>query len=101
MEIAAASFHAPQAAGLRIERAAREFESLVIAQMLAPLFEGTKTPALFGGGEGEKAFAGMLHEEFAKAISARGGFGIADEVKAEMLRIKAAHEQPQQEGRGP
>ena len=93
MEIAAvghAAMGAPDAAA-RADRAATEFESLVIAQFLAPLFDGAKTPALFGGGAGEEAFTSLLHEEFAKAIAARGGFGIADAVMAEMIRIQAAH----------
>lgn len=77
-------------AAMRADRAAKEFEALLIAQMLAPMFEKTKTPALFGGGKGEQAFTSLLHEEFAKAISMRGGFGVADVVKAEMIRIQAA-----------
>ena len=96
MEVAAPGPNLAHIAERRAERAAQEFEALFVAQMLAPLFRSVETPTLFGGGEGEKAFTGLLHEEFAKAVAAHGGFGIADQVRAEMIRLQAAaSERPQ------
>lgn len=89
MEVAALAAPAHASSPARAERAAQEFEALVIAQMLAPLFASVETPGLAGGGKGEKAFAGMLQEEYAKAIAARGGFGIADHVKSALIRLQS------------
>lgn len=74
----------------RIDRAAKEFEALVLSEMLAPLFNSVETPGIAGGGPGEKAFSGLLQEEYSKAIAARGGFGIADQVKATLIGLQAA-----------
>lgn len=74
----------------RLARAAQEFEALIIKELLAPLFNSVKTPGLAGGGAGEEAFASLLQDEYAKAIAARGGFGIADQVKAALIDIQAA-----------
>lgn len=74
-----------------IDRAAREFEEVFLGEMLKPMFEGVTEPnPVFGGGKGEEIFSGMMVQEYAKTIAARGGIGIADMVKAEMLRIQEA-----------
>ena len=90
MEVAAlASASTSQTATARIDRAAQEFEALVIAQLLAPIFSSVETPGLAGGGPGEKAFAGLLQEQYAKSIASRGGFGIADQVKASLIELQS------------
>lgn len=97
MDIAAAALVSPNAptsasanaAAARIDKAAEEFEALVLAQFLAPLFSSVETPGIAGGGPGDKAFAGLLQEEYAKAIAARGGFGIADQVKASLIALQS------------
>lgn len=80
----------PSAMQARVDRAAKEFEALVLSEMLAPLFNSVETPGIAGGGPGEKAFSGLLQEEYAKAIAARGGFGIANQVKAALIGLQAA-----------
>lgn len=91
MEISALAPAAMNAAAQAlIDRAAKEFEALVLSEMLAPLFNSVETPGIAGGGPGEKAFSGLLREEYAKAIAARGGFGIADQVKATLIGLQAA-----------
>ncbi len=75
---------------MQIERKAEEFEALVLAQMLAPMFESAKAPGLFGGdGPEQDAFASILHEHYAKSIAARGGVGIADSVKDALIRMQS------------
>lgn len=71
-----------------VERAAQDFEAMFLAQMLQPMFAGIETEGYFGGGAGEKAYRGMLVEEYGKAIAKAGGVGIAEEVKAEMLKLQ-------------
>lgn len=70
-------------------KAATEFEALVLAQFIAPLFASVETPAIAGGGPGQDAFGAMLQEEYAKAIAARGGLGIADAVKSALIDMQA------------
>lgn len=73
-----------------VARKAEEFEALVLAQLLKPMFETAKTPSLFGGdGPEQDAFAAMLQDEYARAIAARGGVGIADQVQAALIRLQS------------
>lgn len=72
-----------------VTRKAEEFEALVLAQLLAPMFDSVESSELFGGGGEQDAFKSLLHEEYAKSIAARGGVGIADDVKAALIRIQS------------
>lgn len=82
----------PNAKGMdpaAIDKAAREFEAMFVSAMIQPMFEGVKSgDGFFGGGHGEDAFNSMLVDEYGKAIAKRGGLGIADMVKREMLRMQ-------------
>lgn len=70
------------------EAAAQEFEAVFIGQMVGAMFEGVKTDGPFGGGHAESMFRSLLTDEYSKAIVDRGGIGIADSVKAELLRMQ-------------
>lgn len=67
---------------------AEEFEAVFLSQMLNHMFEGIETNELFGGGQGEDAYKSMMVEEYGKIIAKTGGIGIADHVKAEMIRMQ-------------
>jgi Rod binding domain-containing protein len=73
-----------------LRRIAEEFESVFIAQMLAPMFQGIETDGLGGGGIGEEMFRPMLIEQYAGAIAQAGGIGLADHVVREFMRMQAA-----------
>ena len=89
--IAARGLPPPQAGEQkRIDAAAKEFESVFIAQMLAPLFSSVETPAIAGGGKSEEFFKSLLQESYAKAMAERGGFGIADHVKSTLIDLQSA-----------
>ncbi|WP_049973817.1 rod-binding protein [Azospirillum sp. B4] len=79
-----------------IDKAAKEFESVFISQMLQHMWEGVKVDENFGGGHAEEMFRGMMIEEQAKAITKGGGLGIANAIKQEMVRMqeKAAGADP-------
>jgi Rod binding domain-containing protein len=79
---------APQEAPDDVRRVAEEFESIFIAQMLAPMFQGIETDGLGGGGMGEEMFRPMLIERYAQALSKSGGVGIADSIVRELLRMQ-------------
>jgi Rod binding domain-containing protein len=97
---AVAALPAPASQSLaRAEAAAKEFEAVFIAQMLAPLFASVETPSIAGGGKSEAFFKGLLQESYAKAVAERGGFGLADHVKAALLNIQAQSSAPRAETR--
>jgi Rod binding domain-containing protein len=83
------------AAGAGADRAAREraaeatgqkFEAMFLAQMMAPMFDGVGEGPF--GGQSAKAYKSVLMEEYGKAMAANGGVGIADQVKAEILKMQ-------------
>lgn len=74
----------------RASDAAREFEAVFIAQMLAPLFSSVETPQIAGGGKSEEIFKSLLQESYAKAMAERGGFGIAAHVKSALIDLQSA-----------
>ena len=71
-------------------RAAEDFEAVFISQMLAPMFEGMSDDDTFGGGPGEDIYRSMMVEEYGKSIAKAGGFGLADAVQREILRLQEA-----------
>ena len=76
-----------------VRRAAKEFEAVFIAQMMAPMFEGLETDELFGGGPGEDIYRSVLVEEYGKSIARAGGIGLSDAIQREILRLQEASQQ--------
>ena len=76
------------AVSAKLRKAAGEFETQFLSQMLAPMFETVETDPTFGGGHGEEMFRSLLVNEYGKQMSSRGGFGIADSVYRELLRAQ-------------
>ena len=67
----------------RLERSAHEFEASLMAELLKPLQESdglTGEDSESGGSGSEGALSGFASESLARAISERGGFGIADRI---------------------
>lgn len=81
---------ASSAAQTKAADAAKDFEAVFIAQMLAPLFSSVETPAIAGGGKSEEFFKSLLQESYAKAMAERGGFGIAVHVKSTLINLQSA-----------
>ena len=71
-----------------LRRAAEEFESIVLAQLLQPMFAAMDTSGLGGGGFGEEIFRPMLVDEYAKGVSRAGGVGLAQSIINELSRIQ-------------
>jgi Rod binding domain-containing protein len=71
-----------------VTRAAREFEAMFLAEMMAPMFQGLDTEGLGGGGLGEQIFRPMLVERYAQAIAQAGGVGLADSIVRELTRLQ-------------
>ena len=70
------------------EKAAKDFEAVFINQMLSTMFEGVKTDGPLGGGPAEGMFRSMMIDQYSKTIAGQGGFGLADQVKREILRLQ-------------
>ena len=75
-------------------KAAKEFESVFIAQFLGSMFSGIPTDGPFGGGEGEEMFRSMMVNEYGKAMESRGGFGLATAVTNQLLKNQEAQPAP-------
>lgn len=79
---------APAAAAPATRRAAEEFESFFVGHMLESMFANVGTDPVFGGGQGETVYRSLLLQEYGKAAAKRGGFGIAEAVQREMIRMQ-------------
>lgn len=71
-----------------IDKAAEEFESVFLSQMMQHMFSGIETDSLFGGGNAEKIYKSMMVDEFGKVFAKNGGIGIATHVKQELLKLQ-------------
>lgn len=72
----------------KITAAAKDFEAMFITEMLKPMFEDIKPDPMFGGGKGEEIFQGFMLEEYGKLMAETGQLGIADALKAEMIKMQ-------------
>lgn len=71
-----------------IRKTAQEFESMMLGEMLTPMFKGLDTGGLFGGGQAEETWRGLMVQEYGAEISRSGGVGIADQVVRQLLQIQ-------------
>lgn len=71
-----------------VDDASKEFEAMFVSQMLRPIFDTLEVDEVFGGGHAEQTWREFMVEEYGKLIADRGGIGIADSVKREMLRAQ-------------
>jgi Rod binding domain-containing protein len=74
----------------QIRRVAAEFEAMVLAELLQPIFAEIDPDGLGGGGAGEAMFRPMLVQEYAMGIARNGGVGLGDAVVRELTRMQAA-----------
>jgi len=70
------------------DRVSREFEAMFLSSMLQPVFAGVKPSKMFGGGHGEETFQAMLVDEYGKVMAKKGGLGIADMVRQQILQTQ-------------
>jgi peptidoglycan hydrolase FlgJ len=68
------------------DKASKEYEQVFISQFLGSMFSGIGADSITGGGEGEEMFRSMMVDQYAKGIENQGGFGIAAQMKAELLK---------------
>lgn len=73
-----------------LKRACREFESILLAQMLKKMRESVPKSDLFGSREKEEIFQSMLDEEVAKEIAHGGGLKLGDTLYAQLRAQNSA-----------
>ena len=78
----------------KINKTAEEFEAVFITQMMKPMFDMVKVNSEFGGGKGEEVFRDFTIEEYGKRLSSKGGIGIANHVREQLIYAQAAQEHP-------
>ncbi len=78
----------------RIEKTAKEFETVFLSTAFQTMFSGVNTSEPFGGGEGEQAFKSFLMDAFAKQMTKSGGVGLAASVTQEMLKMQGLSPTP-------
>ena len=70
-------------------KAAQDFESMTINQMLQPMFQtDDDSQNMFSGGAGEKQFRPMMVEQIAKQMENNGGIGLTDAINRQMLAMQ-------------
>lgn len=71
-----------------VKATAQDFEAFFVSQILESMFAGIKTDGPFGGGQGEMVFRSLMLQEYGKVLAERGGFGLADGVVRDMLKLQ-------------
>ena len=69
-------------------KAAQDFESVFLGQMVAQMYSGSEAKGPFSGGFAEETYRSLLNQELGRQMSAGGGVGIADAVYAEILKLQ-------------
>jgi Rod binding domain-containing protein len=69
-------------------KAAQDFESVFLGQMVAQMYTGLDAEGPFGGGFAEQTYRSLLYQEIGRQMAAGGGVGIADAVYAEMVKLQ-------------
>lgn len=72
----------------RARHAAQQFEAAFLGQMFSMMEAGVPVDPNFGGGPAEPIYRGMLDQQYAKAVAARGGIGIAKRIYQEILKLQ-------------
>lgn len=77
---------APGDEAAQLRKAAKDFESVFVAQVLKQMRETVHKEELFHGGPGEDLFEGLLDEEISKRIAGQGSLGIGDLLYRDLSR---------------
>ncbi|CAO3459222.1 rod-binding protein [Azospirillum largimobile] len=73
------------------DKVAKEFEAMLVGQLMESMFAGMRESPLFGGGgPAEKPWRSMMLQEYGKAIAESGTLGIGKMTHDEIARLYAA-----------
>ncbi len=68
----------------------KQFEAFFIGQLMETMSQGLKSDGPMGGGEAEKTWRSMQNEEYGKIVARGRGFGIADAIYSQIMRLQEA-----------
>ncbi|MGE4350568.1 MAG: rod-binding protein [Bdellovibrionales bacterium] len=71
-----------------LEKTAKDFEAVFMAQMLKPMWDGLETDAMFGGGPGEDAMKDLLLQEYGKSMVRNDQYGLSPAIMDAMIRMQ-------------
>lgn len=80
----------PAAEKAKLRGKADEFETYFIQQFIDLSSPDASDNPLNGGGPTEAIYSQKMHEQMAKALVARGGIGLGQQVYGELLRMQDA-----------
>ncbi|CAO3362988.1 rod-binding protein [Azospirillum palustre] len=73
------------------DKVAKEFEAMLVGQLMESMFAGMRESPLFGGGgPAEKPWRSMMLQEYGKAIAESGTLGIGRMTHDEIVRLYAS-----------
>ena len=78
----------------KLHATAQSFESMFLNEMFEQMTADMPVDKMFGGGSDEAIYRSMQNEQLAKAVSKRGGIGIADAIYKEMLHMQESQVAP-------
>lgn len=84
-----ANIKAPDA---KTAAAAKDFEAVFLSEMFSHMFEGLTPDPMFGGGQGEQMFHGMIVQQYGKLMAGGKGIGIADQLQKMMIQMQSNHQ---------
>lgn len=72
------------------DKVAKQFEAMIVGQMMENMFAGMDSSTTFGGGgPAEKPWRSFMLQEYGKAIAEAGTLGIGRMVREEVARLYA------------
>jgi flagellar protein FlgJ len=73
---------------LAAKKVAREFEALMVNEMLKSMRATTGKDTLLSGGRGEEVFSSLLDQEYAQAIASQGTLGMAKFIEQQLNKTE-------------
>ena len=71
--------------GKRLDRACAEFEALLVQKLFQTMRASIPKSGLIDGGSAEEIYTTMLDQKVAEEMAFRGGLGLSDRIKAQIL----------------
>lgn len=72
----------------QVKEAANDFEALFVSEMLSNMSNSVEPDPLFGGGDAEDTWKGMMNQEIGKEVARSGGIGLSDDIMAKMIEMQ-------------
>jgi soluble lytic murein transglycosylase-like protein len=89
MQTSAVNNHLPgNSEQLRIQKVARDFESIFTSMMLKAMRKTVGENELMPQSFGEKLYTGMLDDEYSRQLSEKSTFGLANLIVKELMRLE-------------